>query len=337
MSDARPTLTRTRLIAGAAGVAAASLGGGLIRPARATPTKIRFLTNWFAEAEHGGFYQAKATGLYEKAGLDVDIQMGGPQINGTQLLAGGDADIIVGYDIETLTSVEKGVPIVAFAAVNQFDLQGILAHADVPSLASLKGHKILLGSTAYSTFWPWLKLKFGFTDDMAGTYTFNMQPFYVDPTIAQQGYITAETFDVQKHGMPYKFFLFAKEGYPPYSSTLVTTRAYMAQNADVLARFTKATMQGWKSYLETPAPGNALIKAANPNMSDDWIAYSVGRFRSLKVVTGGDAATLGIGVMTEARWKKTRDFMVATNMLKAGTDWKQAFTLAYVNNQKVLA
>src|ERR1700733_3353739 len=113
------TLTRRQSLASVAGIVAASIGGGFSRPARAA-TKVKFLTNWFAEAEHGGFYQAQATGLYAKAGLDVDIQMGGPQINGVQLLAGGDADIIVSYDIEVLDSIEKGVPAVAIGAVNQF-------------------------------------------------------------------------------------------------------------------------------------------------------------------------------------------------------------------------
>jgi uncharacterized protein with FMN-binding domain len=99
--------SRRAAIAGATSALVAS--GTRVAPARAA-TKVRFLTNWFAEAEHGGFYQAKATGLYEKAGLDVDIQMGGPQVNGVQLLGGGDADIIVSYDIQVLDSVEKGVP-----------------------------------------------------------------------------------------------------------------------------------------------------------------------------------------------------------------------------------
>jgi len=154
MSTNDVAYSRRSAIAGAATALVAA--GSRITPARAA-TKIRFLTNWFAEAEHGGFYQAKASGLYQKAGLDVDIQMGGPQVNGMQLLAGGDADIIVSYDIEVLDSIEKGVPAVAIGAVNQFDLQGIIAHTDVPSLAALKGRKILVSSTAFSTFWPWLK------------------------------------------------------------------------------------------------------------------------------------------------------------------------------------
>src|ERR1700761_6647767 len=157
----RHSLSRRAFILTSMGVASAA--ALRVRPARAA-TKIRFLTNWFAEAEHGGFYQAKATGLYDKAGLDVDIQMGGPQVNGMQLLGGGDADIIVSYDIQVLDSISKAVPAVAIGAVNQFDLQGIMAHTDVPSLASLKGKKILVASTAFTTFWPWLKLKFGYTD-----------------------------------------------------------------------------------------------------------------------------------------------------------------------------
>ena len=327
-------VSRGTAIAGA--VSAFVAAGTRIAPARAA-TKIRFLTNWFAEAEHGGFYQAKASGHYEKAGLDVDIQMGGPQVNGVQLLAGGDADIIVSYDIEVLDSVEKGVPAVAIGAVNQFDLQGIMAHTDVPSLAALKGRKILVASTAFSTFWPWLKLKYGFTDDQAGTYTFNLQPFYVDPTLAQQGYITAEPFEAQKNGVKTKFFLFADQGYPPYSTTLVTTRAYMDKNPEAVAAFVKATMQGWKDYLAHPAAGNALIKEANPKQGDDQIAFSIGRFKTIKCVTGGDAATHGIGIMTDARWEKTRDFMVSAKMLKAATPWQSAYTTRFVKGLNIIA
>ncbi len=327
--------SRGRVIAGAAGVAAASIGAPFVRKASAAP-KVRFLTNWFAEAEHGGFFQAKATGLYDRAGIDVDLQQGGPQVNGMQILAGGGADIILSYDIETLNSVERGLPVVAIGATNQVDLQGIMAHAGVPSLASLKGHKILLGSTAYATFWPWLKLKFGFTDDMTGPYTFNLQPFFVDPTLAQQGYITAEPFAAERNHVPIRFFLFADYGYPPYSNTIVTTRAFMEQNSDVVARFVRATMEGWKSYLRAPAPGNALIKVQNPKMDDAQIAYSIGQFKKIRCVTGGDAATQGIGIMTDARWKKTRDFMVAANMLKPDTDWRQAYTLQYVRGLKIL-
>src|SRR6202167_4785376 len=105
MSD----VTRGQAIAGLA--AAAFTASALTNPAQAAD-KGRFLSSWFAEAEHGGYYQAKATGLFEKAGLDVDIKMGGPQINALQLLTGGDADMMMGYDLQTLTAIEHDLPVI---------------------------------------------------------------------------------------------------------------------------------------------------------------------------------------------------------------------------------
>ena len=103
--------------------------------------KISFLTSWFAQAEHGGFYQAKATGLYEKAGLDVTIKMGGPQVNGSQLLLAGETDFMMGYDIQVLKGREQNLPLVTVASSFQFDLQGLMTHDDVTDIAGLKGSR----------------------------------------------------------------------------------------------------------------------------------------------------------------------------------------------------
>ena len=145
-----PRTTRRRILAGSAALAST---GVLSRPARAA-TKITFLTSWFAQAEHGGFYQAKASGLYDKAGLDVTIKMGGPQVNALQLLTAGEADIIMGYDIQTLGAVAKGLPVVCIGTSFQYDLQGVMTHADINSIADLKGHTILIATSSHVTFWP---------------------------------------------------------------------------------------------------------------------------------------------------------------------------------------
>lgn len=328
------TQTRRQAIVGLA--ATATAGIALTRPARAAD-KVSFLTSWFAEAEHGGFYQAKATGLYEKAGLDVDLKMGGPQVNGLQLLTGGDTDMMMGYDLQTLTAIEHGLPVITVGASFQFDLQGIMAHPDIKSLAALKGRKILISTSAHLTFWPWLKEKYGFTDDQAGAYTFNLQPFFSDPAIAQQAYATSEPFQAQKNQIPISFFLMAKYGYPPYGSTIVTTQPFLKQNPSAVARFVRASVEGWKNYLVNPAPGNALIKVDNPKMSDDQLAYSVAQLKAIGAVGGGDAAKMGIGAMTESRWKLTRDFLVRAQILKDTTDWKSGFTLSYVKDLHVIA
>lgn len=324
--------TRRTLVTGAAALATAT---AIARPARAA-TKMTFLTSWFAQAEHGGFYQALATGAYRKAGLDVSIRMGGPQVNGLQLLTAGEAEIIMGYDIQTLASVEKGLPVVTVGTSFQYDLQGLMTHPDINGIADLKGHTILIASTSHATFWPWLKQRFGFTDDMAGAYTFNLQPFLLDKSLAVQGYATSEPFEARKQEPGVKFFLLASDGYPPYGSTMVTTRGFIAKNPEAVAGFVRASLEGWRDYVSNPEPGNVLIKRDNPKMTDDRIAYAIQEMKALKVLNGDAAATEGIGVMTEARWQKTYDFLVKGNLMKPSTDWRRAFTLDYVKNLRIM-
>ena len=318
----------------AVGAALASVGVAS-RPARAA-TKITFLTSWFAQAEHGGFYQAKATGLYERAGLDVTIKMGGPQVNGLQLLTGGDADIIMGYDIQTLGAVAKGLPVVTIGTSFQYDLQGLMTHSDINSIADLKGHKILIASSSHATFWPWLEQRYGFTDDMAGAYTFNLQPFLVDKTLAVQAYATSEPFEARQKDPNVKFFLFASDGYPPYGSTMVTTTGFVSNNKPAAAAFVKASLQGWRDYMSNPGPANILIKQDNPKMTDDRIDFAIKTMKDIKLLDGDAAATQGIGVMTEARWKATYDFLVKANLLKASTKWQSAFTTEFVKDLHIM-
>ena len=327
-------ITRRRALSGLAGTAALAAAG--IRPARAADS-VRFLTDWYAQAEHGGFYQAKATGIYARHGLDVTVTMGGPQLNGMQLLAAGEADLATGYPLPTLIAVQRDLPIITVATSYQFDLQGIMAHSDITSLAQLRGHRILLAGSSHASFWPWLRELYGYSDDQCGAYMSNLQPFFTDPTIAQQAYLTAEPYVTQLAHVPISFFLLAKLGFPPYGSSITTTTAFLAKNPDVVGRFVAATMEGWKSYLHDPAPGNALIKIDNPKMTDGQLAYSVGKLRSSGVLTGGDAAKHTIGIMTDARWKQIRDFAVRTGLIENKTGWQAAYTLDYVKNLHVVA
>ncbi len=298
--------------------------------------KVTLLTNWYAQAEQGGFYQAQATGLYKKYGLDVTIKMGGPQVNGMQLLTAGQADFIMGYDFQTLNSIEKGLPVVTVAASFQKDLQGVLAHADVKGLDGLKGKTILANSSAQTSWLPWLLGKYGYTMDQVRPYTFNLQPFFADKSIAQSAYLSSEPFIALKANEPANFFLLGDYGYPPYGTTIVTQQKMVSEKPDVVARFVRASMEGWKSYLANPAPGNVLIKQDNPKMEDDLLAFAVKRLKEVKAVDGGDAATQGVGTMTDARWEQTYKFMVSAKLLKPDTDWKKAYTTQFVKDLKVM-
>jgi NitT/TauT family transport system substrate-binding protein len=325
-------ISRRKLVAGGTALAGATVLRP--RPARAA-TKVRFLTNWFAEAEHGGFYQAVAAGLYEKAGLDVEIRQGNPQLNGMQLLLGGETDIAMLYDITILGAVERGAPVKAFFTTFQFDQIGLVTRPNVNSLAELKGRNIYFAANGYSSYWPWLKQRYGYADDMAKPKGPNLEPFFNDPDSAVAGYMTVEPFFAARRSVPVKFFLFADQGYPPYANTITTTQNYMKDNSDVLARFTRASVEGWRDYLRDPSLGNALIKQTDPRMTDEQIEYSLGKIRESKSIDGGDAASMGIGIITEERWKKTYDYLVGAKLLKPETDWRQAMTTDYIKGLKI--
>ncbi|MEY8875178.1 MAG: ABC transporter substrate-binding protein [Leptothrix sp. (in: b-proteobacteria)] len=318
------------------GLAAAALLGGTTAQAQ---EKFTYLTNWYAQAEHGGFYQAVATGLYKKYGLEVTIKMGGPQVNGLQLIAAGQAECYMGYDTQTMKAREQGIPAITVAASFQKDPQVILAHPEVKKIEDLKGKTLLISASSHSTFWPWMKSTYGFTDDMVRPYTFNIQPFIADKNVAQQGYLSSEPYAVEKEG---KFkpsvFLLSDFGWPPYSTSIVCMEKTVKERRAATAAFVRATMEGWKSYLNgDPTAANALIKKDNPNMTDDLIANGIAKMKETGMVSGGDAAKFGIGIMTDARMKQTYDMMVSNKLLDASkVDLKTTYTLDFVKDLKVM-
>ncbi len=298
--------------------------------------KITFLTNWYAEAEHGGFYQAVAEGIYEKYGLDVKIGMGGPQVNVYQLLLAEKADFVMGFDVATINAVEQNLPLVTVAANFQTEPVGLIAHPDVEKIEDLKTRTLLIGQASETTYWPWLKAKYGFTEAQKRPYAYSVQQFLVDKNVAQQGYITSEPYAIEKAGIKPKIFHLAKYGYPPYAQTVVTLTKTVKARPEVVKRFVEASALGWKSYLKNPAPGNALIKKDNPQMDDDQIAYSIAKLKEYGIVDGGDAGKLGLFTMTDARWKQTFEFMRDAKLVKPGVDVHKAYTLEFVKQVKVL-
>jgi len=328
MSNHWNTSRRTLLKVGAGGMLA---GTGVLksRPARAA-TKLRVLLNFYPEASHGYLYQAVATGIYEKAGLDVEIRPGGPQVNGMQLLAGGEVDMALGAAITVTSGIERGVPATVIMPSFQYDPQALVTRPDINGIADLKGHKILVTTLGRSSYWLWLKNRFGFVDDQLGPYTGNLQPFIQDPTIALGGVIESEPYNLRRAGVDVKAFLLAKDGYPPYGYPVIAMQSFISRDRDVVQRFVRASLEGWKSYLAEPAPGLTLLKVARPEATDDWNKYSVDLIKSLKLVDGGDAQQQGIGIMTDERWKKLADMLVEVGVIKPTTDWKAAYTTEFV-------
>ncbi|HKT54303.1 MAG TPA: ABC transporter substrate-binding protein, partial [Caulobacteraceae bacterium] len=232
-------------------------------------TVIRFATDWRAQAEHGGFYEALAEGEYRKRGLDVRIIQGGPGVNVPQLLAAGAVDMGMGSNsFIALNLAQQGAPVKAVAAFFQKDPQVLMAHPDqgIRTMADLKGHPILLSDASVGAFWPWMKAKFGFTDDQIRKYTFNSAPFLADKRVAEEGYVTSEPYTLEKQaGMKPIVFLLADNGYPGYADMALAPDSLIARNPAAVKAFVEASAKGWHDYLYgDPRPADALIRKDNP-------------------------------------------------------------------------
>ena len=297
--------------------------------------KITYGTNWLAQAEHGGFYQAVADGTYAKYGLDVTIRQGGPQAANRSLLLAGKIDFYMGGMMSALDSVKEGVPTITVAAAFQKDPQIIMAHPDagVEKFADLaKLPTIFMGKDGYITYFQWMKgLDVGFKDEQYKPYTFNPAPFIADKQSAQQGYLTSEPYEVEKQaGFKPKVFLLADEGYDPYSTTLEAMQATVDKNPEMVQRFVDATAIGWYNYLYGDnKAANELIKKDNPEMTDGQLAYSLEKMKEYGIVVSSDAETKGIGCMTDDRWKAYFDKVVAIKLFEPSLDYKKAYTTQF--------
>lgn len=293
--------------------------------------KVRFGTDWLAEADHGGFYQAVADGTYAKYGLDVEIQQGGPGAQNRALLLTGKLDFYLGTQQEQLVGIEQGIPLVDVAAFYQKNAQVILAHPDAgvekfQDLAKLE--TIFMTQGGFGAYFEWMKANFGgFRDEQFRPYNFSPAPFLADKQSAQQGLITAEPYEIQKQtGAEPKIFLLADSGYKPYATMITVQQSLIDTNSDLVQRFVDASIEGWYNYLYGDnAVANALIKTTNPEMTDGQIEYAIDKMKQYGIVDSGDALDKGIGCMTAERYKQLADELVKAKLLKPDTDFSKAF------------
>jgi NitT/TauT family transport system substrate-binding protein len=334
-------LSRRAAVGAALGLAAplaAPLLLPLARPARAqTLDKVSFHTDWQAQAEHGGFYQALAAGLYRSRGIDCDLRQGGPNLNITQLLLAGRVDMTMSNSFEAFTFVREKAPFLTIASIFQKDPQVLIGHAGsgLTGFDKLKGRTLLIGSGGRIIYWPYLRKKYGLSDSQLRPYNFNSAPFLADPNAVQQGFLSSEPYSIaQATGKPPEVLLIADAGFAAYQCTIATSRKMAAEKKDLVQRFVDATLEGWAQYLKGgPATeaANALIKKDNPEQTDDRIAYALKVMNERGIVLSGDALTQGIGAMSDARWKAFYESMADVEVIPQGLDPRQAYTLDFVN------
>jgi NitT/TauT family transport system substrate-binding protein len=298
--------------------------------------KVSFGTNWLAEAEHGGYYQAIADGTYAKYGLDVTIVQGGPQVANEILLAAGKLDFYMGGNLLlAFDAVDKHVPIVVVAADFQKDPQIMMSQPGVglDKWTDLPKATAFVGKEGLGSFYQWMKSAYGFKEENVRPYNFNPGPFIADKNSIQQGYVTSEPFAVEREGhFKPNVFLLADHGYATYATTIETRADLIANHPDIVQRFVNASAIGWYHYLYGDnAQANALIKKDNPEMTDEQIAFSIAKIKQYGLVDSGDTLKLGIGAMTDDRVKAFYDQMVKARVVKPDIDYKKAYTLQFVD------
>ena len=327
------------VLAGLAVASGASSGPATAQSAdKVALDKVSFGTNWVAEAEHGGFYQALADGTYRKYGLDVTIVPGGPQVNNRILLLVGKLDFFLAANtLEGFDAVAQNVPTIEVAALFQKDPQVIIAHPGqgIDDLEDLKKLTLFVSQEGMASYYQWLKADFGFTDSQVKPYTFNPQPFLADKRSAMQGYVTSEPFAIEKAAkFKPKVFLLADQGFDAYSTLIETRRELVDKKPALVQRFVDASIIGWYNYIYGDnSAANALIKKQNPEMTDDLLAYSVAAMKQYGIVDSGDAVKLGVGAMSDARIKDFFDKMVRSGVVKPGLDYRKAYTLQFVDKK----
>lgn len=295
-------------------------------------TPVSYTLNWYPQAEHGGFFHAKAAGIYERHGLEVTIRPGGPQVNIHQLLAAGQTDFIMGTAMRTLNARAQGVPIVSVFASFQKDPQTLVTHAGVghDKLQDLKGKPIRLPAIARTNYWPWLKSRFGFSDEQIRGFEPGYAALGSDKMLSQQGFVTNDAWNARKVGLNLQSLLLADYGWANYATTIDTTERMIRERPEVVLAFVRATSEGWKAYLDDPSRAHAAIKQANPQMELDLMEHSHQEMKKRGILDSGDARGGKIGMMTDARWEQFTKEMQAAQALPANLDWKKAYTLEFV-------
>jgi NitT/TauT family transport system substrate-binding protein len=299
-------------------------------------TKVTLQADWYPQPEHGGFYTALARGYYRDEGLDVSIQPGGPYTTVAQQVAAGAAQFGMGASDTILEAVGDGQPLVAVAATMQHDPQGIMVRKDSPirSFADLNGHTVAVKPG--STWFEYLVKRYDLNRVREIPATYSVANFVADPQYIQQAFRTSEPFFAQRAGIETRLLLVSDSGYSPYR-VMFTTQDFFKQHPEVVAKFIRASLRGWRDYLNDPTAAHAVIAKLNPALNPDWMQFSWQALRDGHFVTGDNAGenagTAQLGQMTDERWATMYQQLFDLKIIAKPFDPRTAYTLQFVRPQ----
>jgi NitT/TauT family transport system substrate-binding protein len=306
-----------------AGDAVAAAAGG---------QRVRFQTDWHAQPEHGGHYQALALGYYAAVGLDVDVMVGGPGAFATQKVATGQVEFAMGRSDDVMLAVQQGLPLLIVCALMQQDPQALMLHAHDPvqTFADLNGRTVMAPPGA-----AWIKylqqrhgIRLNFVPLNYGVAQFLSQPDFI-----QQCFITSEPYQVSRQGAAPRTLLIAHSGYDPYRVIIANPR-FARENPAAVRAFVAASLRGWHDYLHgDPGPAEAMIAARNPAMDPDRLAYGRNTLRRLQLVEGDPARGDALGLLRRARLQRLADTLHELELLSTPLRLERFVTFEFLPDE----
>jgi NitT/TauT family transport system substrate-binding protein len=295
-------------------------------------TKIVFQADWYPQPEHGGFYTAVAKGYYKDEGLDVTILPGGPYITVEKQVSAGSAQFGMGSSDKVLESDSQGLNLVAVAATMQHDPQGIMVRKDSPvrSFADLNGHSVAI-KVGESTWFEFIAKRFQLNNVRVVPAMMNVANFVADPNYIQQAFATSEPYFAHQAGVETRVLLVSDAGYSPYR-VMYTTRDYVQQHPETVAKFVRASVKGWKDYLNDPAPANTMIAKLNPALNPEWMQFTWQQLRDGHFVAGDDPSGALVGQMDSQRWATMYEQLIDLKVIDRPIDPASAYTLQFLHS-----
>lgn len=295
-------------------------------------TKITLQTDWYPQPEHGGFYTALVKGYYKEVGLDVSIKPGSPYLSPYQQVAVSAAQFGMGSSDRILESVADGQPLVAVAATMQRDPQGIMVRKDSPitSFAELNGHTIAV--QAGSTWFTYLVKRFQLYNVHEIPATMSVANFVADPNYIQQAFATSEPFFVRQAGIETRVLLTSDAGFEPYR-VMFTSRGFLREHPEIVEKFVRASLRGWREYLIDPAAAHETVAKLNPALSTPCMQFTWQSLRDGHFVDGDAGSGAQVGTMNAERWGVMYKQLVDLKVIDKPFDPTTAFTLQFIEHK----